>query len=148
MTAFIDRLPTVARIALGGLFLLFGANGFLNFLPPQPPLSAEGGAFIGALAATGYMFPLLKGTEVIAGALLLSGRYVPLALTLLAPVIVNILGFHLFLSPGLALPAVILALELYLAFAYRDAFRGVLGASARPVARRSVHSASLADAHA
>jgi hypothetical protein len=115
----------------------FGLNGFLGFLPAQPAPTAEGGAFLGALAATGYMFPLIKGTEVIAGLLLLGNRYVPLALTLLAPVIVNIVAFHGLLSPGLGLPLVVLSLALYLAWSYRDAYRGVLNAHARPAALRA-----------
>ena len=121
------HLPTAARILLGAGFLTFGLNGFLGFLP-QPPVSPEGGAFLGALAATGYMFPLIKGTEVLAGALLLANRFVPLALVLLAPVVVNILAFHAWLSPGLALPAVLAALGLYLAYVNRDAYRAVLAA--------------------
>ena len=85
------------------------------------------------MLATGYLFTLVKGTEVASGILLLSGRYVPLALTLIAPVIVNIFAFHAFLAPsGLPLPLVVLALELFLAWAYRGAFRGVLQARAKP----------------
>jgi hypothetical protein len=125
------HIPTAARYLLGTIFFVFGLNGFLGFLP-QPPLAAEGGAFLGALAATGYMFPLIKGTEVIAGLLLLSNRFVTLALALLAPVTVNIFAFHTFLSPGLALPAVVIALQLYLAYAYRAQYRGMLQASASP----------------
>jgi hypothetical protein len=87
--------------------------------------------FLGALAATGYMFPLLKGTEVAAGLLLLSGRFVPLALALLAPVIVNIVAFHAFLAPaGMALPILVLALEIYLAWTRRASFRPMLAARA------------------
>lgn len=136
MTAWTHHIPIAARLLLGTLFVVFGLNGFLGFLPP-PPLSEAGGAFLGALAATGYMFPLIKGTEIVAGALLLGNRFVPLALTLLAPVIVHIVAFHLLLSPGLGLPAVILALELYLAWSYRDAYRGVLAARAQPAAARA-----------
>ncbi|MDC0673179.1 DoxX family protein [Nannocystis radixulma] len=126
-------LPTVARTLLGLVFLVFGLNGFLHFLP-MPPVPARAGEFLGALAASGYMFPLLKGTEVVAGALLLSGRLVPLALVLLAPVIVNIVAYHLALAPGgYGLLALIVGLEAYLAWAYRDSFAGVLNPSARPV---------------
>jgi hypothetical protein len=122
------RMPTVARFAQGLGFLLFGLNGFLHFLP-SPPVPPGAGGFLGALAATGYMFPLIKGTEVVAGALLVSDRFVPLALALLAPGIVNIIAFHLFLAPaGLALPLVLLALELYLAWSYRSAFAPMLRA--------------------
>ncbi|MCA9535998.1 MAG: DoxX family protein, partial [Myxococcales bacterium] len=79
-----SKLPTAARLFLGLAFTVFGLNGFLHFLP-MPPMSGEPAAFMGALAATGYMFPLIKGTEVVAGLLLLGNRLVPLALTLLAP---------------------------------------------------------------
>jgi uncharacterized membrane protein YphA (DoxX/SURF4 family) len=121
-----------ARIVLGLIFVVFGLNGFLHFLP-MPPLSGPPGDFLGALFATGYMLPLLKGTEVIAGAMLLAGRFVPLALTLLAPVIVNIVAFHAFLAPsGMALPLIVLALEITLAWAYRSTFRPLLRAQALP----------------
>ncbi|PCC70160.1 hypothetical protein SAMN02745121_03519 [Nannocystis exedens] len=127
-------LPTLARSLLGLLFLVFGLNGFFHFMP-TPPHPARAGEFLGALAATGYMFPLIKGTEVVAGALLLSGRLVPLALVLLAPVIVNIVAFHLALAPGgYGMLAFIVGLEAYLAWAYRDSFVGVLNPNARPVA--------------
>jgi hypothetical protein len=127
-----SKAVTASRILLGLLFVVFGLNGFLHFLP-QPPISGPPAAFAGALFASGYFFPLLKGTEVAAGFLLLSGRYVPLALTVLAPVIVNILAFHLFLEPsGLPIPLVILVLELFLARSYRSAFRGVLQPHALP----------------
>lgn len=126
------KVTHAARILLGLLFVVFGLNGFLHFLP-QPPMSGPPADFAGALVATGYMFPLIKGTEVLAGALLLSGRLVPLALTLLAPVIVNIVAFHAFLAPaGIALPLVIAALELFLARSYRSSFAGVLKVRAAP----------------
>jgi hypothetical protein len=121
-----------SRILLGLIFAVFGLNGFFHFLP-QPPMSGPPAAFVGALFASGYFFPLLKGTEVISGALLLSNRLVPLALTVLAPVIVNIVAFHAFLAPsGLALPIVIVALEVFLARSYRSVFRPVLRVHAEP----------------
>jgi uncharacterized membrane protein YphA (DoxX/SURF4 family) len=121
---------TIARVLTGLVWVIFGLNGFLHFLP-LPPMGPRAGAFMGALAATGYMFPLIKGVEVVAGALLLCNRYVPLALTLLAPGLVNILAFHLFLEPsGLPLPVILLALEIYLARKYRYAFRPMLQANA------------------
>jgi putative oxidoreductase len=126
------KVTPAARILLGLIFFVFGLNGFFHFLP-QPPMSGPPADFIGALIATGYLFPLLKGTEVVAGALLLSGRLVPLALTVLAPVVVNIVGFHLFLAPsGLPLPLVVVALGLFLAWSYRRAFSGVLQVNAKP----------------
>lgn len=119
-----------SRILLGALFTVFGLNGFLGFLP-APDLPAPAGAFFGALAATGYMLPLVKGTEVVAGLALLSGRAVPVALVVLAPITVNILLFHLFLAPGLGVPLLVLGLQLALAWAYRGSFRGVLSLSAQ-----------------
>jgi putative oxidoreductase len=126
------KVTLAARIVLGLIFLVFGLNGFFHFLP-QPPISGPPADFFGALLATGYLFPLLKGTEVITGTLLLSGRLVPLALTVLAPVVVNIVGFHLFLAPsGLPLALVVVALGVFLAWSYRSAFSGVLNVNAAP----------------
>jgi hypothetical protein len=133
----------IARYLLGGAFVLFGLNGFLQFLPAPPPPPPAALSFASALQATGYMFPLIKGTEVIAGLLLLGNRFVPLALTLLAPVLVNILAFHVFLAPaGLLLPFVLLAAELVLAWSYRDAFVPMLRARVAP------HGSPLAPASA
>jgi hypothetical protein len=74
----------------------------------------------------------LKGTEVLAGLLLLTGRFVPLALTLLAPIVVNIALFHLFLVPALPMVVLVLTLEVSLAWAYRRAFAPMLGAKTSP----------------
>lgn len=142
------KAPVIARVFLGGLFLLFGLNGFLHFLP-MPPAPERAGAFLGALAATGYMFPLIKGTEVVAGLLLLSGRFVPLALTLLAPVVVNIVAYHGALAPsGVGLPLLLAAVGIYLAYAYRSSFKGVLAANAKPDASEVGGAGQPADAAA
>jgi uncharacterized membrane protein YphA (DoxX/SURF4 family) len=112
----------VARILLGLVFFVFGLNGLHPFMPnpPAPPAAA---AFFGALLATHYMFVLIFGTQVVGGALLLLGVAVPFALAILAPVIVNILCFHTFLSPDLLpLALVVAALELFLAWNYRASF--------------------------
>jgi uncharacterized membrane protein YphA (DoxX/SURF4 family) len=132
MSSIQNKLPTIARYLLGIVFFVFGLNGFLHFIP-QPPMSGPPANFAGALFATGYFFPLLKGTEVLSSLLLLSNRYVPLALAVLAPVLINIVAFHAFLAPsGLALPLVLLAAELYLARSYRDAFAPMLQAKNAP----------------
>jgi uncharacterized membrane protein YphA (DoxX/SURF4 family) len=142
-----SKLQLPARLVLGSIFVLFGLNGFLHFLP-QPPSPPAAAAFGGALAATGYMFPLIKGIEVLTGLLLLSGRFVPLALILLAPVVVNIVAFHLFLAPaGLALPFVVLALGLYLAWTERAAYAPLFVArrdGSRERAPRGAHASSVA----
>jgi len=123
-------VPAAVRIAMGLIFFVFGLNGFLNFIPPPSGPMPEGAMAFGmAVMKTGYLFQLLKGTEVLVGALLLANRFVPLALALIAPVVVNIVAFHAFLEPGgLALPAVILAAEVYLAWTYRGVFRPMLRA--------------------
>jgi uncharacterized membrane protein YphA (DoxX/SURF4 family) len=111
-----SKLPMIARIILGLIFVVFGLNGFFNFLP-MPPMPEAAGAFLGGLGGSGYFFPMLKGTEILCGLALLSGGFVPLALIVLAPIILNIFMFHAFLAPsGLALPIVIGLLEIYLAF--------------------------------
>ena len=120
-----SKATVAARLALGLMFAVFGVNGFLHFLPAPPPVGAAG-AFAGALAATGYMFPLIKGTEVVAALFLLSGRMPALGLLLLAPIVVNIIAFHAFLAPaGLALGLVALGLGVFLARQYWPAFKGV-----------------------
>lgn len=122
------HLPAVARILMGLVFFVFGLNGFLNFIPqPKEAMPERAMAFVGALMNTGYMFPLVAGTQLLVGVVLLLNRFVPLALALIAPIIVGIVTFHIFLAPsGMAMAAVVLVLELYLAWAYRGAFRPML----------------------
>ena len=124
---FARHRPTAARLLLGLLFFVTGLNGFLNFLP-RPATMPEGvAAFSVALLNTHYMMPLIMGTQLAAGVLLLVNRFVPLALALLAPVIVNIIGFHLFLDPaGIGPGTFALILELYLAWKYREVYRTML----------------------
>jgi uncharacterized membrane protein YphA (DoxX/SURF4 family) len=121
-----------ARVLLGLVFVVFGLNGFFNFIAP-PEMNETAGAFIGALAGTGYFMVVVKLVEVVAGLMILTGRFLPLGLILLAPVSVHILLFHIFLDPaGLVMAVVIIVLQLFLAWAYRDSFRGVLQANAQP----------------
>jgi len=127
--------PVVARFLLGAVFFVFGLNGFFNFIPPPPDGVPEGAMKLGAaMAESGYLFPFIKGTEVLCGLLLLSNLFVPLALVVLMPIVLNILAFHLFLAPdGTGMAVVILAVQLYLAWVYRQAFAPLL--TARTVAR-------------
>ncbi len=132
-----------ARIALGLVFTVFGLNGFVHFLPMSPP-QGTAGVFMGGLAAAGYMFPLIKGTEVIAGLLLLSRRVPALALLLLAPIVVNIFLFHAFLAPsGLPLAVLVVALEAFLGWQYWPAFKAVFESPER----RPRASSETASAH-
>lgn len=120
--------PEVARVLLGLVFFVFGLNGFLHFMP-QPPHEGAAATFLGGLAASGYFFPLLKGTEVLVGTALLANRFVPLALVVLAPILVNIFAFHAALDRGgLGMAVVLVALEIGLAYAHRKAFAPILTA--------------------
>ena len=129
--------PTVARSLLGIMLLAFGISGLLNLIPPPPtPLPEAAVAFNTGMMKSGYMFPLIFGTQFVVGALLLSNRFVPLALALLAPFLVNSLAFHIFLVPaGLGMVLFLLALELYLAWSHREAFRPMLALRTHPHAR-------------
>ncbi len=132
--SFKGVLPAVARILMGLMFFVFGLNGFLHFIPQPKDAMPEGAmAFFEGLAKTGYMVPLIFGTQTLVGVLLLVNRFVPLALALIAPVIVNIIAFHLFLAPSSIAPGiVVLVLELYLARAYRRFFRPMLSFRSPP----------------
>ena len=148
MTRTQFKAKTAARLALGAIFTVFGLNGFFHFLP-QPPPSGLAAGFIAGLAESGYMFPLIKGTEVIVGLLLLGNRFVPLALTVLAPIVVNIVAFHLFLAPaGLALPIAIAALGIYLAYTERTLFSPFFRARSSDAVPPSARAGSPAPAPA
>ncbi len=118
----------IARILLGVIFVVFGLNGFLQFLP-QPEMPPAAIAFFGGLAASGFMLPTLFATQVVGGVLLLLGL-VPLGLVILAPVIVHIVEFHVFLAPaGLPLAVVVATLAVFLAWTHRWAYRPLFAAS-------------------
>ncbi len=125
-------LPAVARVLMGAPLVVFGLNAFLNFIPPpSTPLPEGAMAFVGALVQAGYMMPLIGLTHLTVGVLLLVNRFVPLALALFAPFIVHSIAFHVFLErSGLPMAIVFLALELYLVWAYREAYRPMLKARA------------------
>ncbi|SHH19909.1 hypothetical protein SAMN04488109_3130 [Chryseolinea serpens] len=112
-----------ARIVLGLIYFVFGLNFFLHFLPTPPSAGGPADSFAGALFQSGYFFPFLKGLEVVVGILLLAGVFVPLALVVLAPISIHILLFHAFLTDNVVMAVVILALNLYLAWSYRDYYK-------------------------
>ena len=114
-----SKLPLVARVLLGLIFVVFGLNGFFNFIPmsSMPPMPEKAMAFMGGLMGSGYFMPFLAGTQTLCGALLVIGAFVPLALIVLAPIVINIILFHAFLAPsGLPMAIVIAALMIYLSF--------------------------------
>ena len=114
----------IARFLLGLIFFTFGLNGFLHFIPASLP-SGTAGQFVGALFVSHYLVAVFL-LQLVAAVLLLINRYVPLALALLAPIIVNILLFHLLMAPsGLALAIVVTVLWIVVFLSVRSAFTGL-----------------------
>jgi putative oxidoreductase len=130
-----NKLALIARVLLGGGFVVFGINKFAGFMPP-PEIADEGAArFIGALVNSSVRFwKLLAVTEIVGGLMVLSGLFVPLGLVVLAPVVINILLFHAAGdTAGLPIALVFVALEAYLGFfAYRSAFKPLLTPGSGP----------------
>jgi uncharacterized membrane protein YphA (DoxX/SURF4 family) len=115
----------VARLLLGLIFLVFGLNGFLNFLSMGPMPTGLAGQFVGALFLSHYLW-VVAALQIAGGALLLVNRFVPLALVLLGPVIVNIICYHVFLNPSGAVPAVVVTvLWLIVFYGKRQYFSGI-----------------------
>ena len=118
----------LARLLLGLVFVVFGLNGFLQFIPMGPPPTGLAGDFIRALALSHY-FWVVAALQIAGGALLLVNRYVPLGLVLLGPVLVNILLYHLLLNPAGMVMAVVVTILWFIVFsAHRGAFSGIFSA--------------------
>ena len=109
------------------MFIIFGSNFFLNFIPMPPPPPGLAGDYFKVFAASGYMY-VVGAMQLLSGLLLLIGRFVPLALTILAGMIFNIWTFHILMNPQGLFPGaiVVMALELFLVWSYRDRFAGIL----------------------
>jgi uncharacterized membrane protein YphA (DoxX/SURF4 family) len=119
-------LTIVVRILLGLVFVVFGSNAFLHFIPMPPPPQNLAGDYLRVFVASGYIY-VVAVLQIVCGLLLLIGRFVPLGLTILATIIVNILIFHTLMAPEGFPPAlVVTALELFLLWQYRAAFAGLL----------------------
>jgi len=115
----------IARLLLGLIFVVFGLNGFLNFLNMGPMPSGLAGQFMGALFVSHYYY-VIAGLQIIGGVLLLVNRFVPLALVILGPVIVNIILYHVFLNrTGVGLAVLVVILWLVVFFGYRQYFSGI-----------------------
>ncbi len=120
----------IARVLLGLVFVVFGSNAFLHFLPMPPLPQGVTGEYLHAFFASGYVY-VIGGFQVVGGLLLLIGRFVPLGLTILCAIIVNIWAFHLLMAPepaGLVPAIVVTVLELFLVWRYRDAFKEIVRA--------------------
>jgi len=115
----------ISRILLGLIFVVFGLNGFLHFLDMGPMPTGVAGQFLGALAQSHYLF-VVAGLQVVGGALLMVNRYVPLALVILGPVIVNILLYHVLMAPaGILLAIVATILWVIVFISHRQSFSGI-----------------------
>jgi uncharacterized membrane protein YphA (DoxX/SURF4 family) len=115
----------IARLLLGLICVVFGLNGFLNFLSMGPMPTGLAGQFLGALFLSHYYW-VVAGIQIVGGLLLLVNRFVPLALVILGPVIVNILLYHLFLNPaGVALAVLVTILWFIVFYGHRQHFSGV-----------------------
>ena len=120
-------LTHISRFLLGVIFLVFGLNGFLHFIPMPPP-SGVAGQFLGAMFVSKYLL-VVSGLQVISGALLLINRYVPLAITILGPIIVNILLFHGLMNPaGIGLAVFVTIFWGVVFVSMRSAFAGIFEA--------------------
>jgi uncharacterized membrane protein YphA (DoxX/SURF4 family) len=125
-------IPPIVRILLGLMFLIFGLNGFLNFIPMPKDLPQDVVTVSSGLMKGGYI-TVVAAVEVLVAVMLLTGRFVPLALALLAPIVVGIVTFHVAIDmPGIGPGLVVLLMELYLAWSYRNAFRPMLRANVKP----------------
>lgn len=140
MTRYLAHLP---RLFLGLVFTVFGFAGLFHLMP-QPPLpEGMAGTFAAALSGT-YLLTLVKLTELAAGLLFLSNRFTALAAVLIAPVVVNIFAAHLFVLPGgLALPALLVAALLFVAWQRRDAYRPLFVAKVASAGRVEKHEGSM-----
>ena len=111
------KFPLIARILLGTIFFVFGLLGLLNVFPPPPDLPERLQTFNKGMEASIYFMPFVKTVETLCGLALLAGVFVPLALVILAPVVINIFLVHAFMAPeGLVLAIIIGLLMIYLAF--------------------------------
>ena len=121
-----QKIHMGSRLLFGLTFLVFGLNGFLQFMP-TPPVTAEAGSLLKAFAETGYFFPLIKIIEITVGAMLLANVFPALATVLIAPVLVGITTIHIFLNPaGLPIMIVLHLLHGYIAYGYKNYYSGVL----------------------
>jgi putative oxidoreductase len=119
----LQDLPfSLAKILLGGAFLVFGLNGFLKFLPVPLPSDPNAQAFLQSLMASKFMY-VVKGLEVVGGMMILSGRLAPLGLLILGPIIVCIFLYDLLMDPkGLPLILVLMGLAGFVGYKHKDLF--------------------------
>ena len=117
------KVSLVSRILLGIIFTITGLNGFFNFLPFPPPTTPAAIMFMTGLVGSGYFFPFLKLVELLCGLMLLTGSFVPLALIIISPVVVNIFMYHRCAAGGFPIDLILCALLVLSALNYKDVFK-------------------------
>lgn len=118
----------IVRVLLGLMFVVFGSNAFLHFMPMPPPPPTLAGDFMKVFMASGWVY-VIGGMQVLGGLLLLIGKFVPLGLTILGAIIFNILVFHVLMAPETMAPGIVVTLmELFLVWRYRESFAGIFRA--------------------
>ena len=131
--SFTRFVPAIVRTLMGLGFTAFGVIGLFHLMPQPKTLPPGVAEFMGGLQASRYFLPLLFATQLLVGILLLFNLFVPLALVLIMPVLVNIILYHIFLDPSGIVPgAILMAFDLYLAWVYRKAYRPLLTMRTRP----------------
>ena len=113
-----SKLFTITRLSLGLLFVIFGTNGFLNFIPMPPP-TPEAAEFLGALFKTGFIFPVIKSIEILVGLSLLTNRFVSLALVTITPIL-TVIALHNFILDPNGIPLTLLIMGMFSILVYRN----------------------------
>ena len=122
-----NKIEMGLRIVIGALLLMSGLNKFFNFMP-TPEMTESAGLFMMALGETGYIFPVIAIIEIVVAGLLISGKMVPFALVILAPIMVNIALLHIVLDPaGMGMALFLIATTGWFAWNRKESFVGLFG---------------------
>jgi putative oxidoreductase len=118
----------ILRVVLGLIYVIFGINFYLHFIPMEMPTEGPIASFMGGLSSAPYMWHLIKVTEIVGGLLLILGSYVPFALTILFPVTLNIFMFHISMTPigDAVMSIVMMIIHIFLFFHFKNNFTGIL----------------------
>ena len=120
------KTKNILRVIYGIFLLTFGLNGFFNFFP-LPEMTEEAGTFIGSLAQTGYILPIVGVLQVVVGLLLIVNKFTPLILIVIFPIMLNAFLLHLFLDPaGIVGSLVAIILNVFLFIANKESYKNVL----------------------
>ncbi len=119
-------LTVISRIVLGAIYVIFGLDYFLHFIPYQPAHTGAAAAFKNGLMATGYLYPMMKWIQIVGGLSLIMNRYAPFSAVVLFPISLNVFLFHTILAPsGWFMGVLLLFPNLFLGYAYRKYYSGM-----------------------